>query len=64
MNKLDAYLKENNLSGRAFARQAGLTDPYLSKIRSKIFIPSLTVAYRIERITEGAVPATSWVDRG
>ncbi len=61
MRKLDEYLKAQNLTGAAFARRVGLSDPYLSKIRHGIFTPSLEVAVRIDAETGGKVPAAAWL---
>lgn len=45
-----------------FAEELGVGRPYLSMLESGKKRPSLELAIRIERLTGGAVPASSWVD--
>lgn len=42
------------------ARRLNISRSYLSEIESGAKLPSLDLAFRIERETEGAVPARSW----
>lgn len=51
-------------SGRSrtqFASALGIGRPFLSHLESGKKRPSLELAIRIERLTNGAVPAASWV---
>ncbi len=64
MNLLDDHLKIYVIGGhtrRDFARELGISQSYLSEIASGAKRPSLNVAFRIERETEGKVPASSWI---
>jgi len=45
---------------RAIADQLGISTAYLSQLESGKKRPSLDLAFRIERLTGGAVPAASW----
>lgn len=40
----------------------GISRPHLSLLLAGKKRPSLELAIRIERATDGAVPATSWID--
>ncbi|WP_414973790.1 helix-turn-helix transcriptional regulator [Cereibacter sphaeroides] len=44
-----------------FAAALGISRSYLSLLETGKKQPSLEVAVRIERITSGAVPASSWI---
>ncbi|WP_083783465.1 helix-turn-helix domain-containing protein [Maritimibacter alkaliphilus] len=61
MDSLARYLREGSIRQRVFAEQIGCSSSYLSEILSGRKIPSLTLAFAIERETKGAVPASSWV---
>ena len=45
---------------RAIADQLGISASYLSLLEGGKKRPSLDLAFRIERLTGGAVPAASW----
>jgi len=45
---------------KAIADQLGISASYLSLLESGKKRPSLDLAFRIERLTGGAVPAASW----
>lgn len=47
-----------------FARRAQISQGFLSQLLAKRRTPSLDVAVRIERLTAGAVPVSSWIDDG
>lgn len=49
-------------SRAAFARECEISQSYLSELASGLKRPSLLVAHRIERATEGKVQAWSWLD--
>lgn len=44
-----------------FAEELGIGRPFLSMLESGKKRPSLELAVRIDRMTGGAVPASSWV---
>lgn len=46
---------------RLWAERLGITTSYLSLLESGTKTPSLDLAVRIERLTGGAVPASSWI---
>ena len=59
MEHLQEYLETHK--GSALARAVGISASYLSDIKKGNRVPSLRVAFAIERATNGAVPAKSWV---
>jgi DNA-binding transcriptional regulator YdaS (Cro superfamily) len=61
MSKLAAHLNTNGLSQRAFAAIVGVDPSIISRLTRAEMTPSLTLAVAIERATQGAVPAESWV---
>ena len=61
MEHLQAYLLRVNLRQSEFAALVGSTQATISKLVNGSVQPSLDLAVRIERVTAGAVPATSWV---
>lgn len=60
MSTLSTYLKANGVTQEAFAEQIGVSQAHIAKICG-VKKPSLAVALRIERATDGAVPASSWI---
>lgn len=61
MTNLASYIAQNRTTQAAFAAEIGVTQATVSKLVSGAARPSLEVAVRIERLTAGAVPASSWV---
>lgn len=61
MDHLDTYLKATGIRRIDFARSVGISAPYLSQILGGLKRPSLALAIRIERATQGTVPAHVWV---
>lgn len=61
MEKLAAYLSASMTSQRAFAQELGIHQSVVSRFLSGAAQPSLETAFRIEAITEGAVPASCWI---
>lgn len=61
MDKLLSYLKARHATQAEFAASVGITQAALSRMLAGKITPSLTTAVRIERATDGAVPASSWV---
>jgi transcriptional regulator with XRE-family HTH domain len=60
MSKLRDYLTATGKSQRAFAREADIDTSFLSRLCSGEARPGLDLAFRLERLTAGAVPASSW----
>ncbi len=63
MSNLRTFLKENGLRQAEFAERVGTTQGMISRLVSGVVVPSLDLAVRIERITDGAVPAASWIPK-
>ena len=61
MENLSAYLKQQNLTQTAFAARLHISSSHLSLLLAGKKTPSLALAVRIERVTAGAIKATSWV---
>lgn len=61
MSTLSDYLKNNQILQQDFARRIGATQATVSRLAKQSIMPSLTLAVAIERETNGAVPASSWV---
>lgn len=62
MSTLDEHLKQNNIRRRDFAAEIGVHESVLSRFCNGLARPALDTAFAIERATNGAVPASSWVD--
>ena len=62
MEKLTDYISMSGETRAKFAQECGISAPYLSQIISGIKRPSLGVALKIERITNGAVPVSVWAE--
>lgn len=60
-NKLHSYLQRSGISQRKFAELVGVDDSVISRFARDLAKPGLDVAVRIERISFGEVPASSWV---
>lgn len=58
---LNQFLTLQKISRAAFAERVGISQPYLSQLEAGKRVPSLELAVRIERETDGAVLAVSWV---
>ena len=58
---LAEFIKRSGMTQTAFADQLGVSKSYLSTLISRRRLPSLVLAVTIERVTDGAVPATSWI---
>jgi transcriptional regulator with XRE-family HTH domain len=58
MDRLAAYLDENNVAQAALAKLVGVDQSRISKYRRGDLIPTLPIAARIEQATGGAVPIT------
>lgn len=62
MNKLNEHLKTHNIGRREFADLIGVDQSVLSRFCNSLARPGLDKAVAIERATDGAIPASYWVD--
>ena len=62
MSNLSEYIASKGMTRSEFAKTVGISAPYLSEILSGAKRPSLNLAFRIEGITGGEVPASGWVE--
>ena len=60
MTPFQTYVRDCGRTQRALADTLEISRPHLSLLISGKKRPSLDLAIRIEQLTEGAVPATSW----
>lgn len=58
--KLRRHLKQKGLSLTEFARIAGVPIPQVSMWRAGKRRPGLASALKVERATEGEIPASAW----
>ena len=58
MEKLQSYLAGKPKA--AFAREVGIAPAYLSQLLAGTKTPSLSLMYRIEQVTGGAVTRMHW----
>ena len=63
MSQLSEYLTASGLTQEKFSRRVGVSQETISKLCTGAQGPSLRLAAAIERETQGAVPAISWVGR-
>lgn len=61
MEQLATHLKAAGIKRNEFAKSVGISAPYLTQILGGLKRPSLDLAFRIEQVTQGAVPASCWV---
>ena len=62
MEKLKSYLKSLDGNQKTLADYLGISRPYMSLLLSGHKRPSLQLAGSIEKLTDGAVPMTAWID--
>ncbi len=62
-NLLHAYFVSECTQQKAFAKKIGVSATTLHNIINNKTIPSLKVAYEIEKATHGKVPAHSWLQK-
>jgi len=64
MKQLAEYLNARKAARietkKAFAARLGVNEKYLSQLLSGFRSPSLPLAFKIERATDGAVPVSAW----
>lgn len=61
MNKLEKYLKHRSISQCGFAKKIGTTPNNLSSLIRGKSMPSLRLAYEIEKKTGGLVTLYDWI---
>jgi plasmid maintenance system antidote protein VapI len=61
MNTLGIYLKENDIRQAQFAARLGVTQGTVSKLCRRGVVIRSDMMMRIERLTGGKVPSTSWI---
>ncbi|AZV00378.1 Cro-like protein [Paracoccus phage vB_PthS_Pthi1] len=59
---LEHHLKASNETQAQFASRIGVRQGTVSKLMRGLVTPSLKLAQKIERVTNGAVPVSSWVE--
>ena len=59
---LSAWLKKNGKADTEFSDIVGCSKQTVGGIKKNTFPPGLSLAFRIEAATNGAVPASSWVE--
>lgn len=58
---LDDWLRDNGISSYALAKAVGIDQRMVAHWRGGKMLPSLVLAFKIERATGGAVPVSSWL---
>ena len=58
---LEAVISMSGLSRTDWAKRLNISKSYMSDLLNGNRVPSLDLAVRIERATDGAVPASSWL---
>ncbi len=61
MSSFVSFLKCSGLSHRDFAKKVQVDPSIISRLSTGKMTPSLKLAARIERITQGQIGATSWI---
>ena len=62
MNKFAEWIKNNDKKQRGVADKLGISTSTLHDILRKGQMPSLKLAYEIEKYTKGAITVYDWVD--
>lgn len=62
MNKFAAWIYHNHKKQRGVAEKLGVSTSTLHDILRKDLIPSLKVAYEIEKYTNGDITLYDWID--
>lgn len=58
--KLDQYLRDNSITEAAFAREVGISQAHVHRLRTGGW-PSMGIAVRIREVTGGQVTADDFV---
>ena len=62
MNKFAEWMKNNDKKQRGVAEKLGISTSTLHDILRKGLMPSLKLAFEIEKYTKGAITLYDWVD--
>ena len=62
MNKFAIWMKNSDKKQRGVAQKLNISQSTLHEILKKGQIPSLKLAYEIEKYTKGAITVYDWVD--
>jgi transcriptional regulator with XRE-family HTH domain len=63
LNKFAIWMKSNDKKQRGVAEKIGISTSTLHDILRKGQMPSLRLAYEIEKYTHGAVTIYDWIDQ-
>lgn len=63
LNKFAEWVKLNDIKQRGVAKKIGVSTSTLHDIIKNDQIPSLRVAYEIEKYTKGAITLYDWLDQ-
>lgn len=63
MNKFAEWVQSNDKKQRGVAEKLGISTSTLHDILRKGQIPSLKLAYQIEKYTKGAITLYDWIDQ-
>lgn len=61
--KLKQYMNDSGSTQESFSKLIGHSKGYVSQLVNGKKQPSLDLAFKIERLTNNAVPADSWVQQ-
>ena len=61
-HRLDAWLKQTGTTSAEFARRCEYDPSNMAKLVKGRIRPTLEMAFKIERATDGVIPASSWVE--
>lgn len=62
MNKFAEWMKNNDRKQLPVSEKLGISQSFLHGLLRKGFMPSLKVAYEIEKYTQGDVTVYDWLD--
>lgn len=63
MNKFAEWIEQNDRKQRGIAQKIGISTSTLHEILRMGKIPSLKVAYAIEKYTQGEITVYDWIDQ-
>lgn len=63
MNKFSEWMKNNDKKQRGVAEKIGVSTSTLHDILRKGQMPSIRIAYEIEKYTRGAITVYDWLDQ-
>ena len=63
MNKFAEWMQSNDKKQRGVAEKLGISTSTLHDILRKGQMPSLKLAYEIEKYTKGAITVYDWIDQ-